>query len=304
MRGFSSPAGARAPCRGVLGGDERARDDAQIDAGGGRGRARRRAAASAPRPRGARRPAAAAAERAAGGPPRARASSGRSGWPARPTWWACSGRRRAPGVELRFRGQGGRWTPWVSAGSHGHGPDRPAPRDGVVGEPLWTGGTRELQLRAARALSGVRVHLIDVSGGVGGAQAGRAVPSRSRPRCRWPLRSSPPAPGSRRSSPGGVGGQGARRGWHRDTARCAWRSSTTPRTPTATGRGRCRRCCARSTRSTASCMAGTTSATTSWSTSTGASSRPARAGSTSRSWALRPVATTSSRPAWRCSDRS
>lgn len=77
---------------------------------------------------------------------------------------------RAParaGMEVRFRVQGGRWTRWVSAEGHGHGPDRPPPGDTFLGEPLWTGGVRELQLRAARAVSGVRVHLVDVSGGVG-----------------------------------------------------------------------------------------------------------------------------------------
>lgn len=70
-------------------------------------------------------------------------------------------------VELRFRGPDGRWSGWLAAGVTGHGPDR-VPRSGAfVGEPLWTGGTRELQLRASRALSGLRVHLIDVSGGSG-----------------------------------------------------------------------------------------------------------------------------------------
>ena len=46
----------------------------------------------------------------------------------------------------------------------------------MVGEPLWTGGTRELQLRAAGALEGVRLHLVDVSAGLG---ASRALASRN-----------------------------------------------------------------------------------------------------------------------------
>jgi uncharacterized protein with LGFP repeats len=36
-----------------------------------------------------------------------------------------------------------------------------------VGEPLWTGGTREMQLRTGQSLSGLRVHMIDVSEGLG-----------------------------------------------------------------------------------------------------------------------------------------
>ncbi len=87
---------------------------------------------------------------------------------------------RAPAqarVELRFRRQGGRWSPWVSAtgctGGHDHGPDRPVALDGVIGEPVWSGGTTAVQLRATRALSGVRLHLIDVSDGLGASR--RAV---------------------------------------------------------------------------------------------------------------------------------
>jgi len=80
-------------------------------------------------------------------------------------------------VELRLRGRGGRWSRWVSAtgctAGHDHGPDRPAAPDGVIGEPVWSGGTTAVQLRATRALSGVRLHLIDVSGGVGASR--RAV---------------------------------------------------------------------------------------------------------------------------------
>jgi hypothetical protein len=79
---------------------------------------------------------------------------------------------RAPAdarVELRFRGHDGRWSGWVPAagcaGQHGHA--RPAPADRVVGDPVWTGGTRMVGLRANRGLRGVRLHLVDVSGGMG-----------------------------------------------------------------------------------------------------------------------------------------
>jgi hypothetical protein len=82
-------------------------------------------------------------------------------------------------VELRFRAQGGRWSRWVSAtgctGGHGHGPDQPAALDGVIGEPVWSGGTTAVQLRATRALSGVRLHLIDVSEGVGARRRAAAA---------------------------------------------------------------------------------------------------------------------------------
>jgi N-acetylmuramoyl-L-alanine amidase len=80
-------------------------------------------------------------------------------------------------VELRYRGHGRGWSRWVSAtgctGDHDHGSDRPAARGGVIGEPVWSGGTTAVQLRATRALSGVRLHLIDVSDGVGASR--RAV---------------------------------------------------------------------------------------------------------------------------------
>ena len=68
---------------------------------------------------------------------------------------------------LRFRGQDGRWSNWVSAGPNGHGPEVRLAADRQVGEPIWTGGTTSVQLRAARPLNGVRLHLVDVSGGEG-----------------------------------------------------------------------------------------------------------------------------------------
>jgi hypothetical protein len=70
-------------------------------------------------------------------------------------------------VELRFRRYGGAWSTWVSAGAHGHGPDRLSSPDRVIGDPVWTGGTTLVQLRAGRTLNGVRLHLVDASGGAG-----------------------------------------------------------------------------------------------------------------------------------------
>ncbi len=74
------------------------------------------------------------------------------------------------GVQLRFRIPGAGWSAWASAAAHGHGPETAAPHaSGTrhVGDPIWTGGTVLLQLRATRALADVRLHLVDVSGGVG-----------------------------------------------------------------------------------------------------------------------------------------
>jgi hypothetical protein len=72
-------------------------------------------------------------------------------------------------IEMRFRSERGGWSGWVSAGLHGHGPEAPVPTGGPVGDPVWTGGTTMLQLRTDRTVSGVRLHLVDVSGGVGAA---------------------------------------------------------------------------------------------------------------------------------------
>jgi hypothetical protein len=68
-------------------------------------------------------------------------------------------------VALRFRLPGGRWSAWARAGLDGHGPDRPGPAGSVVGEPIWTGGTAAVQLRTGRALSAVRLHMVDVGAG-------------------------------------------------------------------------------------------------------------------------------------------
>ncbi|HEV7938804.1 MAG TPA: N-acetylmuramoyl-L-alanine amidase [Solirubrobacteraceae bacterium] len=73
-------------------------------------------------------------------------------------------------ISLRFRGRDGRWASWVSAGANGHGPDvRPA-TDRQVGEPIWTGGTTSVQIRAAGRVSDAKLHLVNVEGN---AEAGR-----------------------------------------------------------------------------------------------------------------------------------
>jgi N-acetylmuramoyl-L-alanine amidase len=78
-------------------------------------------------------------------------------------WSAGSG----AGLQMRFRTPAGRWSAWVAAGGHGHGPEAAAPADRHVGDPVWSGGASAVQLRSRAPLSGVRLHLIDVSGGLG-----------------------------------------------------------------------------------------------------------------------------------------
>ncbi|HEV2975795.1 MAG TPA: N-acetylmuramoyl-L-alanine amidase [Solirubrobacteraceae bacterium] len=79
-------------------------------------------------------------------------------------------------LQLRFRDAAGRFGPWVSASVGSHGPDL-APRAGgaSVGEPVWTGGTRLVQLRSDRALADARLYVIDVSAGAGASALARAV---------------------------------------------------------------------------------------------------------------------------------
>src|SRR5205085_3000866 len=77
---------------------------------------------------------------------------------------------RGARIELSFRDARGRWSAWAPAGAAGHAPDgRPNARlaGRIVGEPLWSGGTTEIALRADRTVTGARVHALDVSGGAG-----------------------------------------------------------------------------------------------------------------------------------------
>ncbi|HEY4427594.1 MAG TPA: N-acetylmuramoyl-L-alanine amidase [Solirubrobacteraceae bacterium] len=74
------------------------------------------------------------------------------------------------GVELRFALPGGGWSRWAAAAGccAGHEPGAAAAGGAAhIGDPLWTGGTTAVQLRARHALSDVRLALVDVSGGIG-----------------------------------------------------------------------------------------------------------------------------------------
>jgi hypothetical protein len=83
----------------------------------------------------------------------------------------------AAGVWLRFRRAGGGWSRWVAAGPHGHRPDARSATGRSVGEPIWTGGASTLEIHAARALGDVRLHLVDVSAGIGASrQAAMVLP--------------------------------------------------------------------------------------------------------------------------------
>ena len=148
--------------------------------------------------------------------------------------------------------------------------------------------------RAARISS----HLVTVPRPAGAMQPPRR-------RSRWPSRCSTPAPASHRSSPARPGpGDTRRPATSPCTGRSSSRSSTTARRRTATAPARSRRSCSRSSTTTATSATTSTSPTTSRSTPSAGSGRRGPAGSTCRSSARTPAATTRSRPAWSCSARS
>jgi hypothetical protein len=120
------------------------------------------------------------------------------------------GLRGAGHVEVRVRTRGGAWSDWVPLAVHGdHAPDTGTGER--ASDPVWTGGSDELQLRAARApRRSLRVHLVAVpaaarrraarrSAGARAAQAGGVQPGSPPPivpRSAWGADALPP-----RSSP-------------------------------------------------------------------------------------------------------
>jgi hypothetical protein len=78
-----------------------------------------------------------------------------------------------PGAELRVRLPSGAWGPWTPAAAQGHGPE--AGRAPVRGEPLWVGGARELQVRAAAQATGVRLRYVRAAGAGEPERAGAAA---------------------------------------------------------------------------------------------------------------------------------
>ncbi|HTZ86650.1 MAG TPA: N-acetylmuramoyl-L-alanine amidase [Solirubrobacteraceae bacterium] len=110
-------------------------------------------------------------------------------------------------VQLRFRDEAGRWSPWALASSSAHGPDAVAhgadasrADTGSVGEPIWTGGTRLVQLRSNRSLAGAVLHAVDTSEGLGAGVLARA--SERSPLARLATASLPLASPQLRAGPG------------------------------------------------------------------------------------------------------
>ncbi|MDE3070959.1 MAG: N-acetylmuramoyl-L-alanine amidase, partial [Acidobacteriota bacterium] len=82
--------------------------------------------------------------------------------------WGGAGGACSSSPLIRVPSRGRRMGDWVRACDCAAAPGRPGERTPPhIGEPIWTGGSRELELRSARALSGVRLYLVDTSGGLG-----------------------------------------------------------------------------------------------------------------------------------------
>ena len=73
-------------------------------------------------------------------------------------------------VQLRLRTRAGRWSEWVSAAGCAASRHRDAAAGAparIIGSPVWSGGASALELRSARPLAAVRLHLVDASSGLG-----------------------------------------------------------------------------------------------------------------------------------------
>jgi hypothetical protein len=76
------------------------------------------------------------------------------------------GVRGTSAVEVRVRSRGGTWSAWIPLAAHGdHAPDTGTGER--ASDPVWTGGSDELQLRVARApRTALRVHFVAVPAAV------------------------------------------------------------------------------------------------------------------------------------------
>jgi hypothetical protein len=88
---------------------------------------------------------------------------------------------RAAHVSLSFRDARGRWSAWAAAAPCAHAPDGDGEAgggrsDSVLGELVWSGGAEAIAIRSDRALAGVRLHLLDVSDGLGARRVALAAP--------------------------------------------------------------------------------------------------------------------------------
>ena len=99
-------------------------------------------------------------------------------------------------VQLRFCDERGAWSPWAQAGCCGHGPDQQESVEArSVGEPVWTGGTRVVEVRSSPEVVGVQAHMVDVSGGLGArTRAALAGSAGSLPAAQPVLESGPGQP--------------------------------------------------------------------------------------------------------------
>src|SRR4051812_13238909 len=109
------------------------------------------------------------------------------------------GVRGAGPVEVRVRARGGAWSAWIPLAAPGdHAPDTGT--GARASDPIWTGGSDELQLRLARPPRGsLRVHFVAVP------QALRRSAARATARARSAAAAEPGAGSSAASGATGVG---------------------------------------------------------------------------------------------------
>ena len=79
-------------------------------------------------------------------------------------------------IELRARGLDGGWSPWAIASVLGHDGDREGRREGLFGEPVWTGPAEYVQARSDRPVAGLRLHFVSVTPSGPRADAAQALP--------------------------------------------------------------------------------------------------------------------------------
>src|SRR3954466_5964975 len=113
------------------------------------------------------------------------------------------GVRGAGPVEVRVRARGGAWSAWIPLAAPGdHAPDTGSGER--ASDPIWTGGSDELQLRLARPPRGsLRVHFVAVPGAL------RRSAARATARARWAGGESEVVSGAPSGSTWGVVGSAA-----------------------------------------------------------------------------------------------